>query len=635
MSAWGWFARRGGTGIDYGSWFGRLVLVGVFVNIALALPTVLVPNLVLGVMGLPPTQEPMWANFAALLLILLSLFYIPGAIDPVRYRASAWLAVIARLAGAVFFLGTPFRHDWALFGWLDVTFLMPEGLLLVLAERAAMAGQEGGLSKALTASLCAHWRRLAVLGIALAIVGLLSIVTWYKLFREVAPVETASDENHFKYGSIGTEDESGLPLHLWKALPRVCPDLLPEPGGYASLGMIYEPGHDTPIGFSIKTIGFPRIAVNCALCHTSTVRDSEGVPPRVILAGGASQLDVQAYLRFLFRCAEDSRFTADRILEEIQRDGAPLSMLDRTLYRHLLIPQTRKRILEQRDDYAWMDSRPRWGRGRIEPFNPVKFTMLKLPVDHTIGVTDFLPLWKLTAVDGWSYHWDGLNTDLGEVMRSSALGDGATTRSIALPGLERTRRWLAGQAPPRYPLPIDLARATEGKRVFETAGCADCHAPGGKRFRTVIPVDEPGLETDRRRIDMWTMEAKDTYMKVADGTSWPFRHFRKTSGYVALPLDGLWLRAPYLHNGSVPTLYHLLDPDKRVSRFRRGDDVIDPELVGFVFEPPTDKARAASFLQRTTELDTSLPGNGNQGHTYGADLGPDDKSALIEYLKTL
>src|ERR1043166_351741 len=241
----------------------------------------------------------------------------------------------------------------------------------------------------------------------------------------------------------------------------------------------------------------------------------------------------------------------------------------------------------------------------------------------------------MTPAEGVSFHWDGLSTDLGEVERSSALGDGVTLQSIALDNLERIKRWIGNNPPPPYPLPIDAARAAAGQRVYESAGCAACHARSGKRFRTVIPVDEPGLGTDRHRIDMWTPEAKNAYAKYADGTTWPFRHFEKTNGYVALPLDGLWLRAPYLHNGSVPTLYQLLTPGERVQKFYRGYDVIDREHVGFVYQPPADRTKAAEFLARTSEYDTTLPGNGNGGHTYGAELSADDKAALIEYLKTL
>jgi len=145
MRGWGLSARRSSAGTRYKDWFGRVVLFGVFVNITLALPTVFFPNFVLGLMRVPLTHEPMWANFAAFLLILLSLSYIPGAIDPVRYRAGAWHSVIARLGGALFFLVTPFRHDWALFGLIDLTFFVSEGILLAMAEHASAAAEAAGL----------------------------------------------------------------------------------------------------------------------------------------------------------------------------------------------------------------------------------------------------------------------------------------------------------------------------------------------------------------------------------------------------------------------------------------------------------------------------------------------------------
>jgi len=68
---------------------------------------------------------------------------------------------------------------------------------------------------------------------------------------------------------------------------------------------------------------------------------------------------------------------------------------------------------------------PDWGRGRIDPFNPVKFTTLKQPIDDTIGNSDMVPLWNLRRREGTAYHWDGLNTTLREVVQSSAIGDGA------------------------------------------------------------------------------------------------------------------------------------------------------------------------------------------------------------------
>jgi hypothetical protein len=111
-----------------------------------------------------------------------------------------------------------------------------------------------------------------------------------------------------------------------------------------------------------------------------------------------------------------------------------------------------------------------------------------------------------------------------------------------------------------------------------------------------------------------------------------FSHFRKTFGYANSPLDGLWLRAPYLHNGSVPTLRDLLEPSgRRPAKFYRGYDVYDQKNVGFVAEVAEESGRKY-FL-----YDTAKPGNSNRGHEgerYGTELSSAEKEALVEYLKT-
>ena len=111
-----------------------------------------------------------------------------------------------------------------------------------------------------------------------------------------------------------------------------------------------------------------------------------------------------------------------------------------------------------------------------------------------------------------------------------------------------------------------------------------------------------------------------------------FTHFRKTHGYANMPLDGLWLRAPYLHNGSVPTLRALLQPAaQRPQVFYRGSDVIDARNVGFIADVPEENG------VRYFAFDTRVPGNSNQGHegaAYGTELSEPEKDALLEYLKT-
>ncbi len=145
--------------------------------------------------------------------------------------------------------------------------------------------------------------------------------------------------------------------------------------------------------------------------------------------------------------------------------------------------------------------------------------------------------------------------------------------------------------------------------------------PGGTTYE---PPSPPAPPAD----DAPLLEIVD-----AEESTYRYKHYQKTRGYANAPLDGLWLRAPYLHNGSVPTLRDLLEPSaRRPDTFYRGNDVYDPENVGFVSTEPVDDTGRGLFL-----FDTSIPGNGNQGHEgarYGTELSREDKDALLEYLKT-
>ena len=118
---------------NYAKWFGRVVWLGIIINLTLALPTLFVPERMLTFLHLKPAVPSIWVSFSANLLILLSLFYIPSAINLYHYRINAWLAVISRIAGVTFFLFQP--RAYFSFGLLDLAFAIPEGILLILALR--------------------------------------------------------------------------------------------------------------------------------------------------------------------------------------------------------------------------------------------------------------------------------------------------------------------------------------------------------------------------------------------------------------------------------------------------------------------------------------------------------------------
>lgn len=463
----------------------------------------------------------------------------------------------------------------------------------------------------------------------LLILGTVIFLGWFHLFREVPQVYYESDRDHFNYASIGTENREGMPYLIWAVLPELFTDKLGEStlrqSGYESFGMIAESGKDTPIGITRKRIGFDRQGINCALCHTASYRTSPDAVRAVVAAGPAVGFDSQRYLRFLFECAQDPRFKADELMPLINNRSS-LGPVERFLYRNLIIPQTRREILALADSYSWMQNRPNWGPGRIDPFNPVKFRMLGLPDDGTVGNSDMMPLWNEKAHVGFAYHWDGLERSLRETIIEGALGDGATLKSVDLEGLKRVEGFVNDAQPPRYPFPIDQLRAARGASIFSQS-CAVCHAPTGARTGTVIPVTEVG--TDNNRLLMWTQAAVDAYSAYADGYPFDFKNLQKTDGYVAVALDGLWLSGPYLHNGSVPNLEALLLPPKdRPNVFIRGYDVIDPKGVGFVSSGQEAEAEGWRY-------DVTIQGNGNQGHFYGTELSTDDRKSLLEYLKTL
>jgi mono/diheme cytochrome c family protein len=462
------------------------------------------------------------------------------------------------------------------------------------------------------------------LWIAAAAVALLGFFVWHKLYRR-ASSRYADAQEHFKYGSIGVETPAGIPYWIWLTLPRIFPDKLRGPGGYAALGASWEQGKPVPVGFTYEVVGFPRVGVNCAGCHTTSVRVHANGPRTLYIGGPASRFRAQDYVRFLIACAKDPRFRADRIMSEIL-SLYDMPLTDRLLYRYVIIPATRRAILEtEREQYYWMASRPDWGPGRTD-MNPFQRQVMRLPDDGTIGSTDVMAIWNQAAHHGFSRHSDGLNSTLTESVRSAALATGATKKSIDIAALDRIEQLLLKLPPPRYPYPVDVTLAARGRAIF-AGECAACHAFGGARTGTVIPVEETG--TDAHRLRHWSQASADAFNRWADGEPWSFRHFTGSNGYVALALDGVWLRAPYLHNGSVPTLNDLLKPAaQRPQVFYRGYDVYDPQQVGFVSSGA--EAEAEGF-----RYDTSVPGNGNRGHEHGTTLPPGDKQALIEYMKTL
>ena len=437
--------------------------------------------------------------------------------------------------------------------------------------------------------------------------------------------------NEFKYGSIGTEGSVGIPYWLWIVLPEVFPDKLPNrPGtGYQKLGFVYESQQqDLPIGASKGGGSVSRVGLNCATCHVGTYREGAGAPAKIVLGMPAHQMDLQAYARFLSAIAKDPRFDADTLIPAMRKHRG-FGFVDSVVYRLFAIRRTKQGILERDPRIAWFDKRPPQGPGRVDTFNPYKAMFAEqthFATDTTVGTADLPSLWNQRMRQGLWLHWDGNNNSVDERNKSAAIGAGATPDSIDLDALGRIADWILDLKPPPFPTDrINAALASAGRPIYQQQ-CAACHDIGQPRVGQVTNIAEVG--TDPERLQSFTPELATQMNTIGTGHPWRFSHFRKTNGYAGMPLDGIWLRAPYLHNGSVPTLRALLLLDERPAKFYRAYDVYDWRAVGFVATGPEAEKQGVLF-------DTSVRGNGNGGHTYGQDLTVQDREALLEYLKTL
>jgi mono/diheme cytochrome c family protein len=476
---------------------------------------------------------------------------------------------------------------------------------------------------------------ITVLAVLLLLGAVLAYIGWYRFFREEPQPDwvTATPDMRFRYGSIGAEWDAGIPYWIFYVIPRVFPDKFPGPGGYASLGAAWEQGQELPIGFTKKTIGFPRVANTCAVCHTASYRSKPDEIPTFVDAGPAHTLNVAAFFRLLVDVAKDPRFTADVLMREIEL-VTDLDWIDRLAYRFAIIPITRKRLLEREAQFAWLYRKdfPDWGRGRDDAMNLTKYFMIEAPMDDTFGPTDMPSVWNLQKYKpekGMYLNLAGDSHDAYSVVIDSALGLlGAEPhdKERFLAEVKWMHEYLSTKPAPKYPFPVDQAKAEAGKAVFD-AHCARCHA--SERTGTRMPVAEVG--TDRNRLESWNKQAAIDANRVVREMGIERKGLVEETldGYIVPFLDGIWLRAPYLHNGSVPTLRDLLEPvANRPAEFWRGYDVYDQKRIGFVFD--SEEAKRVG-----TRHDVNAKGGGNQGHEYGVTLPETDKEALIEYMKLL
>ena len=202
---------------------------------------------------------------------------------------------------------------------------------------------------------------------------------------------------------------------------------------------------------------------------------------------------------------------------------------------------------------------------------------------------------------------------------------------------------------PAYPFEVDLSLANEGKVIFET-NCQGCH-----NVQVTVDGRDTNLEslnTDPNRAHSITspmsmllaekiLEAcKDKRLeecqKKPNGDT---QHVLKDAkpGYKTDTLGGIWARAPYLHNGSIPTMRHLLQPSTRPNKFCRGSLDYDSDNMGFGWKRENSVCLGEDHQ---VLFEAGLPSQKNTGHAGNiylgleGDLSDEAADALIEYMKT-
>ena len=417
------------------------------------------------------------------------------------------------------------------------------------------------------------------------------------------------------------------------------------PGGYASFGFIVEPGHELPVGISRRhRIGIDHVGLNCAVCHSGTVRDTPTSAPRVVLGMPAHQLDLQGFVQFVLECTLDSRVTAEAVRGHVparrrarhlraaapahRPDGPPQAADARPAgtgstpilarARAALGPRARGHVQPVQGDPVQLEPRPaaRLGADR----------RVRLPVAVEPGAAR-----GHAAALGRRQRLGGRAQPERRPRRRHHAGDGRSRRVEARPrldldaaaaGLSRirwTRRW------PR------AARRSTGSTA------SSCH--GDHRFRDGVKRGDrvgPGRRHRSRsrpiahRLDSYTATFALNQYGLFPDSRVPLH---------ALPQDAR-LRQPaarrHLAARALPA--QRLGADAARSAERAG-----AAPGGRSIAATTCSTRQAWASCRTSRRPADaaspattrrVPGNGNMGHEYGTTLPDADKAAIVEYLKT-
>jgi hypothetical protein len=383
-------------------------------------------------------------------------------------------------------------------------------------------------------------------------------------------------------------------------------------GRNADLPYIFT-SHITPSGVEV-------IVPNCLSCHAAPLGG------QLVIGLGNSSLDFTTDTASLARAADalvtdpDEKVEADKWAERVEVTGPfirpdtvgvnPADNLAAIIFAH-----------RDQQTLAWSHD------AILEP--PPKVVV---PVDVP-------PWWRMKKKNSMFYTAAGRGDQARIMVTASTLCTDTVEEAASIDAFAPDiRAFIASLEPPAYPYPVDATKAAAGQAVFDSA-CASCHGTYGSDPtypNLVFPIELVGTDP------VLAAGASQLAQRFVDWFNGSFygemSRLDPQKGYVAPPLDGIWATAPFLHNGSVPTLEGVLDSSKRPTYFIRDfdPDHFDQAAVGAMFEElDHGKAGETDATRKKSLYDTTELGYSNTGHTYGDHLSATDRTNLLEYLKTL
>ena len=258
-----------------------------------------------------------------------------------------------------------------------------------------------------------------------------------------------------------------------------------------------------------------------------------------------------------------------------------------------------------------------------------------LPLHREIGFQDPPAWWSLAAKT--RVYTDGSAPQRGHrtfMATQLAFGTSQSALEALEPSYVKLRAYMLSLRPPAWPFEAPAGDEVERGRALFGAQCASCHGAASCERSESVEVARADIGTDPARNEQFG----DNEIAVINGSWFGARDpLRRTGGYIAPPLRGVWASAPYFHNGSVPTLEGVLDSTKRPKRFRllgTARASYDPVAVGLKVQTyesaPVNPPRA----ERAALYDTTRSGLGNGGHLFGDALTAAQRHDLLSFLKT-